>query len=429
MWYVLGTPSRKRNGRREVPYAPVRCASIVEVVKRLALLVVLVGATTLLLQSPGSVRNADRPAERQPARLAARDAPALSDAAGQPSMVRVTLTSDPPGASVWIEDTYRGETPLVVSVLPGRATTYTVGFPSSSSSAARFRAYEGVLNREADSAISVWLDRVSSVEASTLPSDSQVQSPHITVPPRTPAVGLPSSRTRYRDVSGYGPDGSVYGSVRVDDRGSFSGWIYLESGDEVYVSGRLDGRSTTSVTGDDGERYDLQLEGYGQDSLFGRTDVAPVGLPATIVVDARPVNQLGSGTSFNAPFAPQAGLYGGSVRVDASGRVSGSLFTDEGLVFLSGRMTNGGVASVYDSSGRPIRLEWGPRGSVEPSIGIVPEPSRPYLSTGSSFGSTGSTFSTPSSSFGSTGSTFSTPSSSPSRMPLVPRPSFPSPWD
>jgi hypothetical protein len=89
-----------------------------------------------------------------------------TSAARAPSVdrVRVSITSDPSGATVRVNGLTQGTTPLTVSVPVGRPTSYVVTAEEPYEDYALFKPFTGTLNVSEAENVSVWLERTTAAE-------------------------------------------------------------------------------------------------------------------------------------------------------------------------------------------------------------------------------------------------------------------------
>jgi hypothetical protein len=291
---------------------------------------VLIGVVVLLfglMSTPKrTTANGVRPLSPQPSQAgASRSADSVS----------ISVISDPPGARVVVSGVYRGDTPLTVNIPKGSPVLYAVGFLPSDPRARQFKSYSGTLNFNRNDAVSVWLDRLPPPR----PAVTTSRPPIVTSSFRSSADEF--------DVDGWGDDGWVEGEVEVSDSGRIRGYLRLEDGREVDVSGSMRGNDRASVTDDDGNSYSLDIENY-EEWLE----------PRHVIVESPYESKLWDRYRYDAKFDPMNGVISGDVEIDERGNVRGHLLTDDGLVLLNGRMTDYGRGRATDFDGRQYDLEW-----------------------------------------------------------------------
>ena len=89
--------------------------------------------------------------------------------------VSVTITSDPSGAIVSLGGADRGPTPLTVEIPANRPWPYELTVPASVANSDLYHRYTGTLTATEDTAISVWIERLTAEEIASRAAEEQAR--------------------------------------------------------------------------------------------------------------------------------------------------------------------------------------------------------------------------------------------------------------
>jgi PEGA domain len=81
--------------------------------------------------------------------------------------INVTVTSDPTGAEVIVEDVSKGFTPITLSIPQNTVTAYSVRVIEPYDDYNLYKSYDGIFNLSKDETVSVWIERTSAEEQVT----------------------------------------------------------------------------------------------------------------------------------------------------------------------------------------------------------------------------------------------------------------------
>lgn len=159
------------------------------------------------------------------------------------NVASVDFTSDPSGAELFIGGKARGTTPITISVPVGREWSYSLRVPDSVPNHELYHSYTGKLNVDEDTAISVWIERLSSDEVAALTARREEAAARARAAEEERERQLEAQKVYYRvesncrqgvDITMSNANGDT--AQYSNQSNSFSYWMVPRTGTFLYLS-------------------------------------------------------------------------------------------------------------------------------------------------------------------------------------------------